>query len=70
MQMGGGSNAADAMSPYSGMRYGCPARERHETSAHKSVRMPVTEGISLRNRVRGQLSCTVLEPSRDDDIPA
>jgi len=70
MQVGGGNNAADAMSPYSGMRYGWPARERREASAHKSVRMPVTEGISLRSRVRGQLSCTVLEPSRDGDIPA
>jgi RNA-directed DNA polymerase len=47
---------------------------RHVTTARRretlAVQVPLTNATSLRSRVRGQLSRTVLEPSRGGDIPA
>ena len=52
------SNAGEALDPRDRVRERCPARERRETSDHKSDqpsatggRMPMPEGASLRSRV-------------------
>lgn len=36
----------------------------------RAIAVRLTNARSLRSRVRGQLSCTVVEPGREGDIPA